>query len=219
MNHRELCALAAAWLRRPASRSGPGCLVAVSETANWINREIPDAIGWRPYGHGRCGSVIVEVKVSRSDFLADAGKPHRREAAAGMGAYRYFMAPEGLIGPDELPDRWGLVEVNRRGQLKVRAGHVLLGHRDGDAWRHECNEYAEICTLALCLNRVGDPQKVQDRLREMGNIVARLSKRNEELAARNKSLEREVFALRIPPDGSDAAEAARGLRARVPRRA
>ncbi len=31
--------------------------------------EVPDVIGWK----GFCRSVLVECKVSRADFLADAG--------------------------------------------------------------------------------------------------------------------------------------------------
>lgn len=196
MTHKELCALAVNWLQRPMSRSGPGCTVAVSETANWINGEVPDAIGWRPYRHARSGSVVVEVKVSRADFLADANKPHRKVAVDGMGAYRYFMAPEGVIKLADLPAKWGLVEVNARGHLKVRVGHVLLGYQDADTWRHEYNQFAETCTLAMCLNRVGDPQKLQDRMRKMSNQVTRLGKRNDELAKRNAELSRELFLLR-----------------------
>lgn len=194
--HKDLCSLAVAWLQRPFSRTGPGCTVAVSETANWINGEIPDAIGWRPYRAARSGSVVIEVKVSRADFLADASKRHRVDASAGMGAYRYFLAPEGLIDVEELPEKWGLIEANSRGHLKVRAGHVLLGYRDVDLWRHEYNQYAEICTLAMVLNRVGDPQKLQDRMRDLSNQVARLSKKNEDLSNRNATLHRDLFNLR-----------------------
>ena len=196
MTHKDLCSLAVAWLQRPASRSGPGCTVAISETANWINGEIPDAIGWRPYRQARSGSVLVEVKVSRSDFLADAKKPHRKVGGEGMGTYRYFMAPEGVISIADLPAMWGLIEVTSRGNLKVRAGHVLLGHHAEDTWRHECNQYAEICTLAMCLNRVGDPQKLQDRMREMSNQNARFARRNDELTKRNADLSRDLFLSR-----------------------
>jgi hypothetical protein len=196
MTHKELCLLAVAWLQRPASRSGPGCTVAISETANWINGEIPDAIGWRPYRQARSGSVLVEVKVSRGDFLADAKKPHRKVGVEGMGTYRYYMAPEGVISTADLPAMWGLIEVSSRGSLKVRTGHVLLGYQEEDTWRHMCNQYAEICTLAMCLNRVGDPQKLQDRVREMSNQIARLAKRNDELTKRNADLSHHLFLSR-----------------------
>lgn len=194
--HKELCALAVAWLQRPASRSGPGCTVAVSESANWINGEIPDAIGWRPYRQVLCGSVVVEVKVSRADFLADASKPHRIDGATGMGAYRYYLVPEGIIVPGDLPPKWGLVEVNKRGHLKVRAGHVLLGYQEADCWRHEHNQFAEISTLAMCLNRVADPQAVQDRIRDLSNRLSHVASENEKLKARNRELTAELFQLK-----------------------
>lgn len=197
MTHKELCALAVSWLRRPHSRSGPGCAVALAETQNGVNGEVPDAIGWRPYRQARCGSVVVEVKVSRADFLADASKAHRQDGAQGVGAYRYFMAPEGVIRLEDLPPKWGLVEVGKANRLKVRAGHVLLGYREEDVWRHEHNQYAEICTLALALARVGDPQKVQEMLRESGNRASRLAKSAEVLVERNKALARRVQELEL----------------------
>jgi hypothetical protein len=184
-SHKDLCTLAVGWLQRPHSRKGPGCTVAVAETANAISKEIPDAIGWRPFAYGRCGSVLVEVKVSRADFLADAAKPHRAAPDTGMGAYRYYLAPEGLIKPTELPPRWGLIEVNARGHLKVLAGHVLLGYRDEDTWRHTFNQTAEVSLLALCLTRVGDAQKFQQMLRDANNRAARLEAQAQEQEKRS----------------------------------
>jgi hypothetical protein len=106
LTHRQLCDLAVKWLQRPASRSGPGCQVAFSECrADWKG-ETPDAIGFRAAVFKEA-SVVVEVKVSRADFLADRKKPHRIDPSLGMGTYRYFMAPAGLISPEELPARWG----------------------------------------------------------------------------------------------------------------
>jgi hypothetical protein len=202
--HKGLCCLAASWLRRPASRQGPGCTVAISETANSVNGEIPDAIGWRPYAHEKCGSVVVEVKVSRSDFLADSAKNHRRNPDHGMGAYRYFMAPQGVIQACELPNKWGLIEVNERGHLKVLAGHVLLQWKELDNWRFEFNQRAEISTLAMCLNRVGDPQQFQDRMREMANVNARLTKAHDKLKADNERMRIELFNLRNPSEEGTA---------------
>lgn len=188
LTHKALCELAVRWLKRPASQKGPGCTVAISETVNWVNGEIPDAIGWRSNGTRFNGSVLVEVKVSRSDFLADAKKPHRLKPETAMGAYRYFMCPEGLIQVSELPPRWGLIEVNSRGHIKVRAGHVLLKYHDEDCWRQLFNQDAETCTLVMTLARVGDPQKLQKMLRELSNQVAQLAKRNERLSEQNQLL-------------------------------
>lgn len=175
LTHPFLCGLAVAWLQRPSSRKGPGCQVALSETQNHLSREVPDAIGWRALAYGGMGSTVVEVKVSRADFLADRKKPHRRDPSRGLGRFRYYLAPEGLIDPAELPPRWGLLEVNARGHLAVRCGHVLCRGEELEAWAHpEYRVDAEMSLLTLALARVGDPQEVQQRLREASNQVARL---------------------------------------------
>ncbi|MDQ7286946.1 hypothetical protein O0I55_17650, partial [Stenotrophomonas sp. Sm5341] len=80
------------------------------------NCEDPDAIGWYT---GR--TMLVECKVSRSDFLADRKKRFRANPERGLGLYRYFMAPKGLIKVDELPARWGLLEVSGS-RVSVAAG-------------------------------------------------------------------------------------------------
>ena len=208
MTHKDLCTLAVMWLQRPASRKGPGCTIAISETSNWINGEVPDAIGWRPYRHERCGSVVVEVKVTRADFMADRSKAHRRQPELGMGNYRYFLAPEGLISRTELPPGWGLIEVSSRRRLQVRTGHVLLRHNEIDTWRHQViNQTAEISTLAMCLNRVADIQKVQDRIREADNRNARLTAANEQLIKQNTALNNRLFQLRHPDPQSAVSDA------------
>lgn len=125
MTHAELCQLAARWLRQPASRGGPGCAVALSEPRiGFLGGEIPDAIGFR-LAEPDTGSVVIECKTSRADFHADRKKKHRGEA--GMGQYRYFLCPEGLVDPVELPARWGLLVATRRGT--VRAAHGLIATR------------------------------------------------------------------------------------------
>ncbi len=135
--------------------------------------------------------------MTRSDFLADMTKPHRAEASLGMGNYRYYMTPEGLIDPEEVPQRWGHVEVTSRGHLKVRRGHVLLEHEAPDIWRFDLiNHVAEISTLAMCVNRVADPQKVQETIRDAMNRNARFQAEIEKLMARNVVLSNEVLKLR-----------------------
>ncbi len=93
------------------------------------NREIPDAIGWLRSGV----SLLIECKASRGDFLSDAVKPSRRSGKVGvpgspaptapepeikpprktegLGAYRFYLAPSGLLAPDEIPEGWGLLEL------------------------------------------------------------------------------------------------------------
>lgn len=101
-----------------------GGAVGGSRRSRRSNREIPDAIGWLRSGV----SLLVECKASRGDFLSDAVKPSRRSAKSaglavpepvvkgprkteGLGAYRFYFAPSGLLAPEELPEGWGLLEL------------------------------------------------------------------------------------------------------------
>lgn len=95
--HDFLVALGARWLRK----NGFG-VVATELDASGC-RERPDVIGFR----SSC-SAIIEAKISRADFLADAKKPERA-GALGLGIYRFYLCPRGLIDADELPARWGLL--------------------------------------------------------------------------------------------------------------
>ncbi|MDO8416550.1 MAG: adenylosuccinate synthase [Agitococcus sp.] len=193
--HRELCDLAVLWLKRPVSKKGPGCHIAFSESRGDWYGETPDAIGFRA-GVSNEASVLIEVKTSRSDFLADRKKPHRKVPESGMGKYRYYMAPEGLLQAAELPPQWGLIEVSDKGRLKVRQGHVLLSGYDVDNWQQERAMGKEWTLLTRLLNRVGDAEKVQNWLKESRNINARLVTRNERLAQENERLSRELFMAR-----------------------
>lgn len=91
VTHAHLVACACHWLkefkRRPIVLSEMSC--------GWI--EVPDAIGFSPMRHG---SVLVECKVGRGDFKRDAQKLGRREGV-GMGAYRFYLVPHGLVKSHE----------------------------------------------------------------------------------------------------------------------
>jgi len=99
--HKFLVKKAAAWLRNRKN-----CNVVFAELATQ-NNETPDAIGFR----GADGSILVECKCSRADFLADKNKIFRHYDDMGMGDARYFAAPKGLLKPGELPEGWGLLEI------------------------------------------------------------------------------------------------------------
>lgn len=107
LTHAQLVDIAARWLRRR-------CAVVTTETQHLHGEEFPDAIGWRTMWGD---SWMIECKASRGDFLRDRHKPFRKGAygipfgRAGMGERRFYLAERGLIAPDELPARWGLLEV------------------------------------------------------------------------------------------------------------
>ncbi|MGH8159380.1 MAG: hypothetical protein ACREPQ_14765 [Rhodanobacter sp.] len=181
--HAELCQIARRWLLFPHSRGGHGCQVAFVETrVGSLSGEIPDAIGFR-VNEWLNGSVVVECKASRADFLADRKKPHRQ--SAGMGRWRYFACPEGMIGVDELPPRWGLLVVGARGTIRAVAGAaaVLPKHSKQKTWPDVASEMAkfelendhgrEALLLANLLHRVGDAEALNRRLREADAVVHR----------------------------------------------
>ena len=75
-------------------------------------------------------SCVIEVKVSRGDFLSDFKKPHRVEDNPYI-TERYYLAPAGLLKPEEIPDRWGLLEYQDEEDkiyIKKRAKRRLLAH-------------------------------------------------------------------------------------------
>lgn len=88
------------------------CNVVLPEFFCW-NNEIADVMGFNQHD-----STLVECKVSRSDFLSDAKKPFRINQSKGMGDYRYYCCPKGMIKPDELPEGWGLLYVYPSGLVK-----------------------------------------------------------------------------------------------------
>lgn len=118
MTHSELVKKAAVWLRNH------GAVVVCTEVVAWHCPESPDVIGW---GYGGT-SYVIEVKVSRSDFLADKSKPHRNGRVCGLGNFRYYAAPAGVIDRHELPEDWGLLEVYGAGLRCKRAAVSQEAH-------------------------------------------------------------------------------------------
>lgn len=189
MTHNDLCLVAVKWLQRANNAGGPGCHVAVSECRSGWSGEIPDAIGFRATGFDD-GSTVVECKTSRADFLADRKKAHR--IAGGLGNWRYFMAPVGLIRADELPAGWGLLEVNQRGHVKVVAGLAAFYRQGYDlvreqtqVWRHEADREREQFLLVKLLNRVGDVEKMNRNLKmayaEQQRLAIRVNEQNDQI--------------------------------------
>jgi hypothetical protein len=149
MTHAKLVLMAAEWLRRYR------CGVVLSEQA-CVSGEMPDAIGWKK----TCHSVLVECKVSRSDFLIDRDKPFRRKPELGIGCERYYLASQGLVRIEELPSGWGLLEVCGREIAKAKPSAKNL--RSVAGFGYEMN------LLLASLRRVEiriEPQSITDFLK------------------------------------------------------
>lgn len=105
--HDELCIRAAQFLKNN------GFNVAFDDRFAPTSEQ-PDA-----FGISGASTCLIEVKVSRSDFLADAKKWFRQDPAKGMGDWRFYLCPKGLIGIDELPHGWGLLYATDKQIRKI----------------------------------------------------------------------------------------------------
>ncbi len=66
------------------------------------------------------GLIAYEVKVTRSDFLAELRDLDKRKPAEAYAVETWFAAPAGLIDPSELPAGWGLLEVASTGRARQK---------------------------------------------------------------------------------------------------
>ncbi|MDR1695599.1 MAG: hypothetical protein LBR69_03070 [Endomicrobium sp.] len=61
-------------------------------------------------------TFLIEAKVSMEDFKRDKKKDFRIYPEKGVGTFRLYAAPEGLLKLEDLPEKWGLIEVNEKGK-------------------------------------------------------------------------------------------------------
>lgn len=116
MTHSDLVERAVKWLRYnariPTSYESERmrkvkCHIVFSEMAT-VTSETPDALGF--YMSGR--SILIECKATLSDYYADSRKYFRKFPEHGVGDFRYYMTPKGLITKNmTIREGWGLLEV------------------------------------------------------------------------------------------------------------
>lgn len=110
ITHDSLCLQAEKFL----SKNGFGVVFHDKFKAYTSTGEQPDCLGFRS---GL--SCLIECKTSRSDFLVDRRKKFRVDPLLGMGDWRFFLTPTGLIQVEELPSGWGLLETDGKRIKKV----------------------------------------------------------------------------------------------------
>jgi hypothetical protein len=110
LTHDNLCLLAEKFLVKNAF----GVVFHDKFKAYTNTGEQPDCLGFRSGV-----SCLIECKTSRSDFLVDKRKKFRVDPLLGMGDWRFFLTPTGLIRVEELPAGWGLLETDGKRVSKV----------------------------------------------------------------------------------------------------
>jgi hypothetical protein len=99
MTHDELVERGAKWLQNSCPMRSQ---IVLTEFATQGSNEIPDVIGFSPRH-----TNVIECKVSLADFRADLKKPHHN--GGGMGDWKMYLCPAGLIPTEEVPPNWGLL--------------------------------------------------------------------------------------------------------------
>ena len=108
------------------------------------SREQPDVIAFR----SGC-SIMIECKTSLADFRADFKKPERLGLLSGIGNYRLYLAPKGILPLELIPASWGLLEVNEKVKVEVtkfRKGNIFVGNHTPKEYQDE-DEYFHLSDL------------------------------------------------------------------------
>lgn len=187
--HKGLVALGEKWLRRQ------GFPVVASELVTGGTREQADVIGFR----STC-SALIEAKATRADFLADARKPHR--LTGGLGVYRFYLCPPGIIEVADLPERWGLLYAEGRSVLEVLRptgnGWPKFGARFGDwpAFQHAADTEAErgvLFSIARRRSLSRSDERYEARLQAEIRRADRLARENYDLSEKVRKLELDLY--------------------------
>lgn len=147
MTHDDLVEIAENWLLK-----SKGCGFALTELRAMTNNgEVPDAIGWRSGI-----TILVECKTNRADFHADKKKIFRRRPQTGMGSFRFFICPAGIINPEDLPEKWGLVWVDEKGKARQKVGPKgnCSWHSGSDFYHTEKSLLSEAAMMVSALRRL-----------------------------------------------------------------
>jgi hypothetical protein len=154
LTHDELVDIGRRWCIQPyancAEYGHTGCSVVVTEiSANTWMMEKPNVLGY-----SNKDTILIECKVSRSDFLRDKKKVFRLENELGvsgmaLGTQRWYLAPSGVISKEDLPEDWGLLEVSPKGKVipvvRARRTETIFDGR----WSERNILLSVLCRLSL----------------------------------------------------------------------
>lgn len=152
------------------------------------SRRYADVIGfstWGSRGHTLRG---FEIKVSRSDWLAEVKNPEKAGAFAHCVHDWYVVSAPGVVQPHEVPKTWGWIE--RHGSRLVQQKKAAVMSEASDVNVH--------FVARLFVSYRNEQERAMQRLREarLESIDAEVEKRLEH--------ERERLAERATRDSKDA---------------
>lgn len=117
--HRRYCFTSAGARRYAVAEHVGNRPVSATRVADFIAMDLWKSGGFQFHGH--------EVKISRSDWLAELRDPDKAaEFIPYMHRWWLVIASAGMVHPGELPEQWGLIELRRDGTL--RAVKEALAH-------------------------------------------------------------------------------------------
>ena len=82
---------------------------------------IADAIAISQSALRSTSFIGFEIKVSKSDFRSELANPEKADAIAQYCNKWFVVAPKGIISPNEVPEKWGLIEATKT-QLRMTKG-------------------------------------------------------------------------------------------------
>lgn len=93
-----------------------------------------------------------EIKISRGDFLRELKDHGKYKEAVWFANYFYYVAPVGVIKPEELPLDTGLIEVD---ELRY-PGHLWLSHKVEAIRRDNAPSWELVASLLRSKHILGD---------------------------------------------------------------
>ena len=213
LSHDELVELSARYVKKL------GFPVVGKEVRAWYSREEGDVVAFRS-----TSSLLVEAKCSRADFRADARKPER--SSGGLGVYRFYVCPAGLIHAEEVPERWGLwwVEGRKITQIKGPIGNgwppysAASTAADWAKYMHQPDSAAERAVMFSIARRRSlsrSDERYESMLLDARRRADQLARSNDALAEQNRELQAKLVMAKNGYDGDRVNEMRTAIRRKV----
>ncbi|WP_205182529.1 hypothetical protein [Burkholderia sp. LMG 13014] len=142
--------------------------------------------------------------------------------------YRFYLCPPGVIGLDDLPERWGLLYAEGRVVRDVLRplgnGWPSFGTPFGEwgRFQHEVDAHAErdlLFSIARRRSLSRSDERYEKRVQEEVRKVGRLARENAELAEKVKKLELDLYLAGrgLSTEPKSPADLKAAIRRRLPR--